>query len=99
MSRSLATATAVQGNRPSRAVLPAGLDGLRADWVLWDRPVQVTYRVGVKGHAPQQVKLNGQAVAGLRQPNLYRAGGLALPRHALQPLLRDEGNLLEVQLG
>jgi undecaprenyl diphosphate synthase len=29
MSRSLATATAIQGDRPSRSVLPAGLDVAR----------------------------------------------------------------------
>jgi 1,2-beta-oligoglucan phosphorylase len=81
-------------------VIPPRLDGLRADWVIRGRPVQVHYRVGPAGCGVQSVHLNGQPLAFQREANPYRLGAARLGWAELAgSAVSDEPDRLEIVLG
>jgi cellobiose phosphorylase len=81
------------------AVVPAALDGLRAEIELAGAPVTVRYRVGAAGHGPQRVTLNDVDLAFEHEANPYRTGGAVVAMPAIQECLRPSENTLVVQLG
>lgn len=80
-------------------VMPAALDGLRADLMLGAAQVELEYRVGAKGFGPQALQLNGAPLAFARGTNPYRVGAAELAMADLLPRLQAGRNRLVVQLG
>jgi CRISPR-associated protein Csx3 len=83
-------------------VMPAALDGLRAQLSLCERPVEVHYQVGAAGCGVRAVRLNGAALAFTREANPHRPGAAVIARAALQGRWLDGPdamNALEVQIG
>ena len=70
-------------------VLPATLDGLVVDLPLYGQPVQVTYRVGPRGHGLAAATLDGQPLALTPGHNRYRAPGAWVDARPLQAALAD----------
>jgi 1,2-beta-oligoglucan phosphorylase len=71
-------------------VIPATLDGLRLETTLWQRPVQVRYRIRGRGCGVNAVRVNGAAVSFSREANPYRPGAAIVAVTDLQPLLEGE---------
>jgi cellobiose phosphorylase len=80
-------------------VLPQSLDGLRAEVELAGRPVEVSYRVGARGHGPRALLLNGTPLPFTREVNPYREGGAVVAMDELRGRLRDGANALRIELG
>jgi cellobiose phosphorylase len=80
-------------------VLPRALDGLRARVELDGRALELTYRVGPRGHGPTALTLNDAPLRFERLPNPYRKGGAQLALDALRTRLGGRSNRLVVQLG
>ena len=55
-------------------VIPPALDGLRVRLLLHGLPLNIEYRLGVKGCGPQRLTLNGQHLPYTRAHNPYRLG-------------------------
>ena len=93
------------GLRPRRSelgidpVLPRSLDGLRAEVELGGRAVEVSYRVGARGHGPRALLLNGAPLPFTREVNPYREGGAVVSMDELRGRLRDGANALRIELG
>ncbi len=64
-------------------VLPRALDGLRAQVEVNGVPLELSYRVGARGHGPVALALDGAPLAFEREPNPYRTGGAEVPVSAL----------------
>jgi CRISPR-associated protein Csx3 len=79
-------------------VLPARLDGLRAEMPLGGGLLRVRYRVGPRGHGPTELRLAGQVLTSTRTGNPYRPGGLAIALVDLAEALGPDGPELEVHL-
>ena len=77
-------------------VLPRELDGLRFDFMVNGCNVQFEYRLS--GSSAAQVTINGQAVAAEAVSNRYREGGVRINRQQLNELLKDQQNLIVIQL-
>lgn len=81
-------------------VLPARLDGLRADVSMAGVAAEMTLRVGPRGHGVRRVELNGQPLAFERGRNPYRLGAAEVPMERVRAALRAPGgNRLVVELG
>lgn len=80
-------------------VMPASLDGLTYDTMLWQRPLQVRYRIRGRGCGVNGVSINGLPVAFAREANPYRTGAAIIAVADLQPLLEGDRGLLSVDLG
>jgi cellobiose phosphorylase len=79
-------------------VMPRVLDGLRAQVEIGGRALELCYRVGARGFAPQALRVNGAPVPFERCPNAYREGGARVSMDALASRLRGE-DVLEIELG
>ena len=80
-------------------VLPRALDGLIADAVVCGRPVAVHYRISGGSFSPRAITVNGRPCrASRRGSNPYRSGGLIVSQTELQTLLKETGNLVEIDL-
>ena len=80
-------------------VLPFRLDGLRAEVRLCGRPVQLTYAVRHRTHAPEAITVNGAALdVSRRDSNPYRRGGVRVDREILLSLLSHARNRIEIVL-
>ena len=79
-------------------VMPATLDGLRAEIELAGTPVSVVYRTGALGHGPTALRLNGAPLPFEREANPYRTGGAVVVMAALRERLTGTANTLEIQL-
>lgn len=80
-------------------VLPRALDGLVADAIVCGRQVVVRYRVSEGSFSPRAITVNGRPCnSSRRESNPYRPGGLIVSRTELQALLKDTGNLIEIDL-
>ncbi|QGG57040.1 GH36-type glycosyl hydrolase domain-containing protein [Paenibacillus sp. B01] len=75
-------------------VLPDHLDGLHFGYRVYDLPVEFVYHLasGQSG----QILVNGTALSGREQANRYRRGGSRLSRELLLPLLKSEGNRIDI---
>ncbi len=80
-------------------VIPAALDGLTCDTALWERPLQVRYRIRGRGCGVNAVNINGVSVPFSREANPYRTGAAIIAVDALQPLLEGDRGVLSVDLG
>jgi cellobiose phosphorylase len=64
-------------------VMPPVLDGLTVQVTLADLRLELTYRVGLRGHGVERVRdERGAELAAMRRPHAYRMGALALGRPA-----------------
>lgn len=64
-------------------VMPAALDGLQVQLQLADLHLELSYRVGPRGHGVERVRDEaGREIAAQRRPHAYRIGALALARPA-----------------
>lgn len=80
-------------------VLTRELDGLVAEVALCGRRAEIHYAVKRATHAPTAIRVNGAAIALLgRETNPYRPGGLRVARAALEPLLCEPVNRIDVAL-
>jgi len=79
-------------------VLPRALDGLTARVEIAGRAVELSYRVGPRGHGPQSLSCNAAPLRFTRESNPYREGGAVVAMETLRPLLRDDANQLLVML-
>ena len=79
-------------------VLPRTLDGLTAHVEIAGRRVELSYRVGHRGHGPQSLLCNGAPLAFVRESNPYREGGVVVAIAAFRERLCDAGNQLLVEL-
>lgn len=80
-------------------VIPVALDGLSAETALWQRAVQVRYRIHGRGSGVNAVRINDVAVPFAREANPYRAGAAIVALPDLQPLLAGAGGVLCIDLG
>ena len=80
-------------------VMPAVLDGLRAQLLLAGRPIVAHYRVGAAGCGVQGVWLNGAPLPFTRDVNPHRTGAAVITSTALQAQLAPGDNQLQIQLG
>jgi len=80
-------------------VLPKPLDGLRFEFALEGRPVEICYHVKDEECSPKRVSINGSSIEPLRHAeHPYRKGGALIPRAEVRRLLKETGNRLEVYL-
>ena len=80
-------------------VLPATLDGLVVALQLYGHAVQVHYSVGVRGHGPLAVALDGEALALQPGHNRYRAAGVWVDAAVLRARLASGARQLHISLG
>jgi len=80
-------------------VMPATLDGLSAETALWQRPVQVRYRIRGRGYGVNEVRINDAPVPFSREANPYRTGAAMVALTDLQPLMEGGRNVLAIDLG
>ena len=80
-------------------VIPAALDGLRAETSLLGHPFEVRYRIKGAGCGVERIALNGSALAFRVEPNPYRRGAALLDRAAVLERLRPRDNLLSIEMG
>ena len=80
-------------------VMPASLDGMRADTQLLGHTLEVRYRVGERGCGVTRVVLNRQALPFHTQPNPHRRGAAMVSLAAVSERLTGERNSLEIELG
>lgn len=79
-------------------VLPRRLDGLTAVVPLAGGQLRLRYRVGDRGCGVVGLAVGERTLEGIRTPNPYRPGGLAVPLDALADALRPDGPELAVEL-
>ena len=80
-------------------VLPEALNGLEAKIEREGRHLVFRYTVGPRGHGPQAVRVNGQAIpTDRRDANLYRQGGVRIPAQSFACLLHGGSNVVDVVL-
>ncbi len=75
-------------------VLPVHLDGLHFSYRVYDLPVEFVYHLG--SEQAGMFLVNGVAMPGIEQANRYRQGGSRLSREQILPLLKSEGNKIEI---
>lgn len=80
-------------------VMPKDLDGLRVEWELCGRPVEVTYIIGQKGCGVTSVRLNGVDLPLDRRPNPYRVGAAVVSMRVVRDALVTGLNRLVIQVG
>jgi len=80
-------------------VIPATLDGMRAEIEVMGRPLEVHYRVGSAGCGVRRIELNGRALPFSIEPNPHRAGAALVPRPDVRERISSEENRLTIELG
>ena len=80
-------------------VMPPELDGLRVNMTLRGRALEARYRVNEPGCGVTDIKLNGQSLKWVSEPNPHRRGAALVELPAVQQHLRAQGNVMEVQIG
>lgn len=80
-------------------VVPKSLDGLRVEWELARRRVDIVYHVEKAGCGPMKVACNGKALPFARRVNPYRIGAAEVPMVALEDRLNSDTNRIEIWLG
>jgi cellobiose phosphorylase len=79
-------------------ILPRAHDGLRVRTRLFDRPVELGYRVGPRGCGVRGVTLNGSALPADRCESLHRAGAARVDAERLRSRMRNHWNEVEIHL-
>ena len=80
-------------------VMPDSLDGLTVEMQLMGRDFEIRYRVGKAGCGVKSARLNSVPLAFTIEANPYRRGAAVIPATALQPHLKPQGNVLEIEVG
>jgi cellobiose phosphorylase len=80
-------------------VLPRALDGLCARWALSGTPLELHWRVGTRGHAPQALWLDDAPLPFARMAHPYREGGARVAMDVLAERLRRGARTLRIELG
>jgi cellobiose phosphorylase len=80
-------------------VIPAALDGLQARATLFDRPVDVIYRIRGAGCGVTAVTVNGQRLPFERRPNPHRPGPVVVAKTAFIAQLTPDRNTLTLDVG
>ena len=80
-------------------MLPAALDGLRAQVLLLGHELHIDYRIAAAGGPVTALRLNGRALPFSRAANPYRDGAAVVQRAAFQRACRAGANELLLQLG
>lgn len=74
-------------------VLPASLDGLECSFVVYGKPVTIRYHLSGQAGA---LTVNGKEVAYESLQNRYRQGGVKIEKDALEEVLTNGQNLIEI---
>jgi cellobiose phosphorylase len=80
-------------------VIPAALDGLQARATLFERPVDVVYRIRGAGCGVTAVTLNGKSLSFERRTNPHRPGAAVVARAAFTERLALDKNVLNLDVG
>ena len=80
-------------------VIPAALDGLRAEVEVLGRTFEVLYRVGPAGCGVRRIEFNGTAVPFNTESNPHRTGAALVPLPAVLARIASAHNRLEIELG
>ncbi len=80
-------------------VIPAKLNGLKANLVLAGRPVTVVYQIKSNGCGPVSVDLNGVKLDFTREANPYRTGAVRISMDAFTRSLSGDNDVLAVRIG
>jgi cellobiose phosphorylase len=80
-------------------VIPASLDGLRAELEMAGRAFEVSYRIASASCGSTAVNLNGTDLPFSRGANPYRIGTAEVPMEAVLARLMDGVNRLCIQVG
>lgn len=79
-------------------VIPAGLDGLKAQLVLAGHPVTVVYQIKSTGCSPVSVDLNGIKLDFIREANAYRPGAARVSMDSFTLGLTGDGDVLTISI-
>ncbi len=79
-------------------VIPAGLDGLRANMILAGHPVTVVYQIESRGCGLVSVDLNGVTIDFVREANAYRPGAGRIPINSLTHGRKGSGDVLTISI-
>lgn len=77
-------------------VIPAELDGLKANLILAGHPISVAYQIKSAGHSPKSIDLNGVKLDFTREANPYRMGAVRISMDLFTQGLTGDGDLLTV---
>ena len=80
-------------------VIPASLDGLRAEMELEGHSLEITYRIRAAGSGPLSLSLNDRDLAFTRGANPYRTGAAEVSMRLVRERLREGLNRMNVSLG
>jgi len=80
-------------------VIPAALDGLRAEIDLMGRPLEAHFRVGRAGCGVRRIELNGTGLPFITEANPHRLGAALVPRPTVLEAMKADENRLEIELG
>ncbi|HEY6456723.1 MAG TPA: hypothetical protein VIY90_15725 [Steroidobacteraceae bacterium] len=80
-------------------VIPAALDGLRAQLRLAGRAIEIEYRIGDRGCGVKRILLNGSPLSFAHAANPHRPGAALVAMPAVLARLHADANLLQVDLG
>jgi cellobiose phosphorylase len=80
-------------------VIPAALDGMRAETALFGRPIEVRYRSRGPGCGVNEIMLNDSPLAFTRRPNPHRRGAAVVPKAEVERRLTNSGNVLKIDIG
>lgn len=80
-------------------VIPAELNGLRAQTRLFEQALEIHYNIGAKGCGVQRVALNGTQLSFAAEPNPHRRGGARIALTEVQRALQRGSNVLTIDLG
>jgi 1,2-beta-oligoglucan phosphorylase len=80
-------------------VMPAELDGMRAQTTLLGRAVEVHYRIRGKGCGVTAIAVNGEGLSFTTRANPHRRGAALVDRGALLRKLSAKENVLVIELG
>ncbi len=79
-------------------VIPAELDGLKANLRLAGHPVTVVYQVKSEGRGPISIELNGAQLDFTREANSYRPGGVRISLDTFTRKLTGTADVLKIQI-
>ena len=80
-------------------VMPLSLDGLRAQTMLSDHDVEVTYEIRAPGHGVFAVLINGQLLPHARETNPYRTGAARVSTESITKHLKRGRNAMTIRVG
>jgi cellobiose phosphorylase len=80
-------------------VIPATLNGLRAETTLLGQPFELNYKIGANGCGVTLITLNDTPLPFDIEPNPHRRGAALVDRAVFERALKAQGNVLSVSIG